>query len=301
MALAGNFTDGSEVGHAKDDPLACDVVSTVLLEHLIDDAALFPPGEAPMPLAVGLHRAVKIGPLSWLVGRFLCPASRIAELTAELRPDDAIALGLIADTGVDGLPDALAQIEADPRLFLLAVEIAVPAQDDLVGAVRSAVDVLPIGVRSYVELPRVRDWQAALAVVAAAQQGAKLSTGGKRPRDFPTDVEVAAFIAACVASGMPFKCAGGLHRAVRHTDRGTRMRHHGFLNILLAVCAAVRGEDPVAPLTSRGKTKIPAALRAIDEETAIRARSLFAGFGSCSISEPAGDLMTLGLLDAEPG
>lgn len=252
-----------------------------------------------MPMAVGLHHAVKVGPLSWLVGRFLCPASRIAELAAELRPDDGIALGLIADTGVAGLPDALAQVAADPRLVLLAVEIAVPQQDDLVAAVREVLPVLPAGVRCYLELPRTTGWQAALAVVAAARHGAKLRTGGLTARDFPTDSEVAAFIVACVSAGMPFKATAGLHRAVRHTDRRTRARHHGYLNLLLAVCSGVREEDPAPALANRHKARIAAAVRGIDDETATRARSLFAGFGSCSISEPAADLLEMGLLAEE--
>lgn len=275
------------------------MVSTVLLEHLIDDAALFPPGDAPMPLAVGLHRAAKLGPLSWLVGRFLCPASRIDELARELRPDDAIALGVVADTGVAGLPAALARIDADPRLTLLAVEIAVPGQPDLVSGVREVLAGLPDRVRCYLELPQVPDWQAGLAAVAAARQGAKLRTGGSGAKDFPTDAAVAAFIVSCVAVGMPFKCTAGLHRAVRYTDRRTRARHHGFLNITLAVCAAVRGDDPAPVLAGRHKSRIAAAVHGIDAETATRARALFAGFGSCSIGEPAGDLLALRLLEGE--
>ncbi len=277
------------------------MVSTVLLEHLIDDAALFPPGNAPMSLAVPLHRAVKIGPLSWLVGRFLCPASQIGELAHELRPEDGIALGLIADTGVAGLPAALTQVAGDPRLALLAVEIAVPAQPDLVGGVREVLGVLPEQVRCYVELPRTAAWQAALAVVAASGHGAKLRTGGTRAKDFPSNAEVAAFIVACVAAGMPFKCTAGLHSAVRYTERGTRLRHHGFLNIVLAVCAAVRGDDPAPALANRNKAQITAAVRGVDEETATRARSLFAGFGSCSLGDPAGDLLAMELLEEERG
>jgi len=276
-------------------------VSIILLEHLIDDAALFPPGNAPMPSAVGGYRAVKVGPLSWLIGRFVCPASRIAEMLDELRPDDALALGLIADTGVAGLPVALAQIAADPRLTLLAVEIAVPTQADLVGGVREVLDGLPGRVRCYLELPRAPGWHAALAVVAAARQGARLRTGGTRGKDFPTDSEVAAFVAAAVVAGIPFTCTAGLYRAVRYTDRKTRFRHHGFLNIALAVCAAVRGDDPAPALADRDKARIAAAVRGIDDETATRARALFAGFGSGSIGEPAGDLLAMGLLDEELG
>ena len=42
---------------------------------------------------------------------------------------------------------------------------------------------------------------------------------------------------------MPFKCTAGLHHAVRHRAADTGFEHHGFLNVLLAVAAALTGED----------------------------------------------------------
>lgn len=272
-------------------------MSTVLLEHLIDDAALFPPAEAPMATAVGGHRAVKVGPLGWLVGRFLCPATRIGEMLGELRRDEAFALGLIADSGVPGLPGALAEVAAEPRLVLLAVEIRVAAEPDVVAAVRDAVAVLPTGPRCYVEVPRGEGWRTALAVVGAAGHGAKLRMGGPRAEAFPTEDEVADFVNACVATEIPFKCTAGLHNAVRHTDPETGFEHHGFLNVALAVAAAVRGDDPQPVLAERDPERVAAAVRELDDATAERARALYAGHGSCSLGEPAGDLLTMGLLD----
>lgn len=273
-------------------------MSTLLLEHLIDDAALFPPGSAPMPLAVAVHRAVKVGPLGWLVGRFVCPASRVVEAIEQLHPGDAFAVALVADTGIVGLPVALSQVRAEERLALLAVEAAVPAGPDLVGGVRETLAALPTDVRCYLELPRVPQWQSALAVIAAeGGRGVKLRTGGAKAKAFPSEREVADFIAGCVTAGVPFKCSAGLHRAVRHSDRRRRFEHHGFLNIALAACAAVQGDDPLPVLAERDAETVAAAIRDLDEETVSRARSLYAGFGSCSIAEPAGDLLALGLLD----
>jgi len=271
-------------------------VSTLLLQHLIDDAALFPPGDAPMVSAVGGHRAVKVGPLGWLVGRFLCPASRLGELRAELRAEDTFALGLIGDSGAGGLPAALAEVAGDPRLMLTAVELAAPASGDLVGSVREVLDALPAGVRCYVEIPRLPQWRAALAVVAAAGRGAKLRTGGTQASAFPTEREVAEFLVACTAANVPFKCTAGLHNAVRHTDATTGFAHHGFLNLALAVCAAVRGEDPEPVLAQQDGAALAAVVRGLDEDTVVRSRALFGGFGSCSIGEPAGDLLKLDLL-----
>ena len=44
------------------------------LGQLIDDAALFPPGNAPMPAAVAAHRRHRAAAYRELVGPFLCPA-----------------------------------------------------------------------------------------------------------------------------------------------------------------------------------------------------------------------------------
>ncbi len=103
-----------------------------LLSGLVDDAALFPPGNAPMDRAVVDHRAYRSGPYASLLGRFLCPASRLGELRAELVDGDRIALGLIVDVGLDGLPAALAEIADEPRLVLALVEMAVPADSEVV-------------------------------------------------------------------------------------------------------------------------------------------------------------------------
>ncbi len=274
-------------------------MSIVLLEHLVDDAALFPPSEAPMPTAVGAHRAVKVGPLGWLVGRFLCPVSRIDQMAGELRPGDAFALGLIADTGAAEIPAALERIGDEERLMLLAVEVRVAEGPGLVTSVREAMTFLPTEVRCYVELPRSGDWRAALAVVGAAGHGAKLRTGGAEAAAFPTEEEVADFIRACVAASVPFKCTAGLHNAVRHTDPETGFEHHGFLNIALAVAATLAGGDPEPVLAERDPADVAAAVGGLDDVAAARARALYAGHGSCSIGEPAGDLLSMGLLDGD--
>lgn len=56
-------------------------MSRPLLAALVDDAALFPPGNVPMP-AVAAHRRHRAAPHGELVGRYLCPASRLDELRA---------------------------------------------------------------------------------------------------------------------------------------------------------------------------------------------------------------------------
>jgi hypothetical protein len=272
-----------------------------LLDALVDDAALFPPGNAPMPKAVADHRAYRDGPHASLLGRFLCRGTRIRELSDHLAPDDAIRLGLIADAGITGLPDALAAIAAEPRLHLEVIEIPLPADVDQVAAARQTLAALPAepGLTCYVELPRVPGWRDALDEVAAAGRGAKLRTGGLVAAAFPTEREVADFILACVQHGLTFKATAGLHNAVRHQDPVTGFEHHGFLNILLATAAASggRGDGAVLELLAeRDGERLAAEARRISPEQAAAARAHFAGYGSCSFGEPVEDLSKLGLL-----
>src|SRR5439155_19860364 len=83
-----------------------------LLAALVDDAGLFPPESLPMAEALARHRADEAAGYPMLSHRFLCPASRIGELRAEWaglagdRPDGPLRLGVILDTGLDGLDAA---------------------------------------------------------------------------------------------------------------------------------------------------------------------------------------------------
>jgi hypothetical protein len=138
------------------------------------------------------------------------------------------------------------------------------------------------------------------AVAALRAEGlpvaAKFRTGGLAAELFPTPAELAAVICACRDRDLPFKLTAGLHHAVRRTDAETGLVHHGFLNILVAVLAAADGAEPAdLALTLAATEAHPLAERLgpqLDRE-----RPLWVGFGSCSVQDPVGDLVTLGLLD----
>ena len=109
----------------------------LLFQRLVDDAALFPPGNAPMAAAVPAHLRRPAEPFAALVGPFLCPASRVAELRSALPADARMAVGLIVDTGLDSVAEAVAGVRGDERLELRMVEVPVPAEEDLeAGAAR---------------------------------------------------------------------------------------------------------------------------------------------------------------------
>ncbi|MEN3341057.1 MAG: hypothetical protein V7644_461 [Actinomycetota bacterium] len=67
-----------------------------LLGRLIDHAALFPPASLPMPEALAEDRRARESRYSWMLGRFVCPASKLAELGDENR-----ALSVVADAPAD--------------------------------------------------------------------------------------------------------------------------------------------------------------------------------------------------------
>lgn len=284
-----------------------------LLEGLVDDAGLFPPERLPMSAALERHRADEAGGHPVLTHRFLCPASAIGDLRDQLRPAERLRLGLIADTGPEGLPAALDAVADDPRLVLETVEVALPPDrlDREAVAALAGRQLSPAqtdakawgAAQMFVELPRAPGWREALDGVASAGLGAKVRCGGLRAELFPSPAELADFVLACAGLGVPFKATAGLHHAVRHRDPATGFDHHGFLNLLLAATRAASGASAAevsAALELRDSAALAAEARATGEPAAAAGRRLLIAYGSCSTSEPLEDLAALGLLGA-PG
>ncbi|MFG2000209.1 hypothetical protein ACGFNU_13760 [Spirillospora sp. NPDC048911] len=98
-----------------------------MLDALVDDAGLFPPTALDMADAVRRHIDDQAGRHPMLSHRFLCPASRLGELRSRLNGGHRLRVGLIADTGTDGLADALAEIDIDPRLEIALLEVPLAA------------------------------------------------------------------------------------------------------------------------------------------------------------------------------
>jgi hypothetical protein len=280
-------------------------VPPVLVE-LIDDAAIFPPGNAELAAAVVAHRAFQLGPYASLVGRFLCTASRVSELRAVLDvgadPHHPLAgagpirVSVIADTGVDGLPRAMADVAADPRLVLEAVEVPLPAgvsgRQALAEATHRVLAGIPSALPAYVELPLSDSWETVLDVLSTSGRGAKLRTGGPTAAAYPTVVQVAAVLSACAPRQVPLKCTAGLHHAVRHRNPDTGIVQHGFLNLLAGAAQALAEADPIPALSELTGPILAAEVRTL----AVDVRRLLIGFGSCSLTEPIADLQELGLV-----
>ena len=233
---------------------------TPLLERLVDDAGLFPPSNLPMRQALSRFRSSHAPVLS---GRLLCAAALLGELLDLLQPGEGIGVHVLSD-GVVDLPD-------DPRLVVRAVELR---------------QVGPSPHPCYVEVAPSADLQ-------AAGHWAKLRCGPVVP-----DVEqVAEFVRTCVRLSLPFKATAGLHAAVRGWECDDRGRpHHGFVNLALAVCAALE-DAPVEPvLACTDADELTDAVRRTPDDLARAARRLLHSYGSCDTVRPVTDLRRMGLL-----
>lgn len=274
-----------------------------LLRALVDDAGLFPPEQLAMDAALSRHRADQRAGHPMLTHRFLCPASRLAELGGRLGERDAFRLAVVLDTGLAGLPAALDEVASDPRLALELVEVPLPAEDQSAAAKEALEALAGLPAAAYLEPRRGPGWLEAIGVVAGwegpARRGAKVRCGGLRAELFPSPEELASFIHACRRRGVAFKATAGLHHAVRARDERTGIVHHGFLNLALAAGRAVAGAtvaDLAGVLACGDAEALVAEARALSAATAEAARLLFVAYGSCSTAEPIEDVAALGLL-----
>jgi hypothetical protein len=305
-------------------------VSTVPdhLHGLVDDAAVFPPGNAPLDQALRAHLEHLSSPHFALVGPLVVGDRHLAEL-AELLPavvrDDTqvgtpsgpasgheLPVAVVVSGGAGALEPAVRWAEAG-TLSLAGLEVAVRDSatgeaahnarriTTMVDQLRSAGE-LDDDVPVHVEMPRLfgspptPDWFGALDELAAAELRLKLRTGGPDADAFPAPHELAGCIEAALDREMSFKCTAGLHHAVRHRDPQTGFEHHGFLNVLLATKALFDGAsvDDAAELLDEHDPDV--LVERATGETLAGARRWFTSFGSCSVVEPLEDLQKLGLV-----
>ena len=211
-----------------------------------DDAALFPPGNAPMATAVPDHWARRAATTGTAVGPFIVAASRLDELSAILdsEPDSAqrIEVGLVVPGGADGVLPALSRAGEDGRITVRAVEVAMSHDtapgDELDELITILDEALPPGGRGFIETGYAPEVLTELHRLHRTGHAIKFRCGGVTADLFPTTEQLAAGIATARQSGVAFKCTAGLHHAVRHTAPSTGFEHFGFLNVLLAAGAA---------------------------------------------------------------
>ncbi|MFM1729821.1 hypothetical protein ABI214_15520 [Prescottella soli] len=273
-----------------------------LLKGLCDDAALFPPGNAPMDAAVPAHLAHERSDHASLVGPFVFPAPRLGELPAIVAEQDGeLELSLTVPAGTAAVPAALEQLRAIDGVKLVAMEIGVPegqTPDELFATLDEIAPAAP-DVDIFVEVPRDDRRPEILARLAGTAYAAKFRTGGIVAAAYPDEAELAAAIHTVVGAGVRFKATAGLHHAVRNTDPDTGFEQHGFLNVMLAAHRAADGaslDEIASTLADRDGKRLAGELDALSAEAVDALRASFLSFGTCSISDPLTELVGLGLV-----
>lgn len=272
------------------------------LAHFFDDAAVFPPGSAPLDVAVHQHLERRGTALITLTGPLLLPIQEVAkaqhlatQVADEFHIDlsaTPLQIGLIVPAG--DLSAALDLIENTPAgLQFTGIE-----QKTTEGSWPGELEELQ---QANTALPRFAEFnsvQVAEGAITALQGGdvhLKVRTGGLQADLFPSPLELGTIITKAVQNRVPFKLTAGLHRALRHTNPETGFTHHGFLNIAVATHAAATGANAHTVtefLALTDPEQLTDHIRAIPVQAW---RQRFLSFGTCSISEPLESLEELGL------
>ena len=294
-----------------------------LIRCSIDYAGLFPPAGLGMAAAVQNYAEYRRSGDRWALGRFVVPATRLPELEAEvasLAPVSPAGAWPLAVLLADGSPAELRDIgefncrHAAAGATALSGDV-VEVKATSIADVERLAGVIPRYLQTYVEIPVREDPAALIAAIGRAGFRAKVRTGGVTAEAFPAAADLARFLAACAAAGVPCKATAGLHHPLRAEYRLTyepasaRGTMYGFLNVFLAVAFLREGlsrDDVVQLLEERD----PTAFRFDGDGVEWRGRRVgtdalhrtrdegVASFGSCSFTEPVGDLRALGLLPA---
>ena len=234
------------------------------LSDLIDYAGLFPPAKLDMARAVETYNRAKMGEHEFMLGRFICPVSRLEEFSkaaAALMPGtfatsgyrtqseglSAWQVSALIDGDLDQNLDAIDAFNAhhskENNGLSLIDQIELKVTD--VNQIDAALDHIPEDLFAFFEFPvsitsGIGDCRGYVAALSGTGAGAKIRTGGLVSNAFPTIEEVAAFLHACSDADVPFKATAGLHHPVRAVHRLTyekdspSAKMHGFLNLFIA-------------------------------------------------------------------
>ena len=296
-----------------------------LLGRLFDNAAMYPPAQAPMEASLALHDAAERAPWGFARGRFLVPGARLGDLAVDLpllgldrkALRVAVIVGSPADANATSPLDAVVTAAATLRETLPSVHVdlfevrptdqepfTLGAQVDAAaeaahaaGADNCFIEVDVAGADTGLIHERV----GAVADAGAKHPiriGTKVRCGGLEPGMVPSGAQLATFLGATRTHHLPFKATAGLHHALAAPD----LAHHGFLGLLFASVLGQRHDldidqmsrllclqaDGVEVTDDSFTVRVPdmEPLTAEVEDVTAARYGGFVAFGTCSFTEP---------------
>lgn len=287
-----------------------------LLTGLVDYAGLFPPAGLGMDETVANYAAYRGRPDAYALARLVVPVARLAEFEAAYAgipsrtPDARWELSALA--GNDLTADAAAIGEFIARhagaVAVTSVELRLATPEQAA----SVAPLLALGLEAYCELPLSAQLPALVAAVKRAGARAKVRTGGTRPGDIPAAEAVLAFLSACASERLAFKATAGLHHPVRgpaaltYEPGSPCATMFGYLNLVLAAAVLWGGgrEEQALTLLAATREHPPAfaadgitwaGIQVSTQQVAQARREFMLAIGSCSFTEPLGEIAQAGL------
>lgn len=288
--------------------------AAALLRDLIDYAGLFPPTSLSMAQSIANYDAYSRSEWRWILGRFVVPVARLAELDEALEKlppsKSARHWRLSALLGADPLAEVarIREFDARGRATIESIEVKVAGA----GEITRLSQMIPAELETYFEVP-LSNAAECIAAVARCGRRAKIRTGGETADKFPASASVVEFVRLCAVSNVPFKATAGLHHPLRSVHRFTYQAEspsgmmHGFINLFLAAAFLRAGMEPELAIELLEEQSSAAShfdadgatwrQHRLNQSEIARARQSFAvSFGSCSFTEPIDDLKSLHLL-----
>lgn len=324
------FSDYNRFMVTKNAPAALHT----FLTQIIDYAGLYPPANLSLDDAIRNFVRYQNDPEVWMLGRFIIPARRLAELSPladDMFPKEGMlsfsALGRSGNNQeefFENFEQDLLEINNFRNLHVSQVlvdmfETVIPeselhdqlTSDNLITEITDILvveDLIP-----FIEAPFGEGWESRAQILINSLRkledvGFKLRTGGVEAHMFPSPEQVAWAIVATRDAGVPMKATAGLHHPMRHYNEDVKTKMHGFINVFGAgVLASVNGlgikevqsiledEDPANfKFDETGFTW--KNIKASNEQITQARKQSFISFGSCSFDEPREDLRAMGLL-----
>jgi hypothetical protein len=273
-----------------------------MFSGIIDYAGMFPPAQLPLEQAIRNYARYRTEPESWMLGRFVCPAAELEELSpfveelfGEGSPLSLAALGRTGKPGSVFLDDLRADLECvaqfrhthGDKVAVDVFETRVTPQlasqtrpGEYLYQVVQAIDAFGSpSLHVFLEPSPEGDWLDSVERLAVslyvlnslAIKGSKKRLGrpwfGFKLRCGGTQASMVPSIGQIayvlsVRGPLPFKATAGLHHPLRQFDHALGTHVHGFLNVWFAALALATKHDRVM----RGPTPLPLLLE--DENAA---------------------------------